>query len=127
MTEDDLALVRPDLEMPQPGALVDHRHQFIGGGAARLHDPQIQGAAQLKAVALGTPGEPQLIVLPVAGQGEGEVAVVRAVERQVLRVEDMLHDIQGVVGNVDLFGSGCIHQGFTFLLEGRDSRPANER
>ena len=48
-------------------------------------------------------------------------------ERQVLRVEDMLHDIQGVVGNVDLFGSGCIHQGFTFLLGGRDSRPANER
>ena len=58
---------------------------------------------------------------------EGQVAVVRAVERQVLRVEDVLHDIQGVVGNVDLFGSGCIHQGFTFLLRGRDSRPANER
>uniref|UniRef100_A0A0N4ZKZ3 ABC transporter ATP-binding protein n=1 Tax=Parastrongyloides trichosuri TaxID=131310 RepID=A0A0N4ZKZ3_PARTI len=121
VTEDDLALVRPDLEMAQPGALIDHRHQFIGRRAPRLGHPQVQRQAQLKAVPLGPPGEPQLIVLPVAGQGEGQIALVRAVERQVLRRQDVFDHIQRIKGQVDLFGSHSIHQAFNFFSNDGDS------
>jgi hypothetical protein len=86
------------------------RNQFIGGAAAGLGGAQIERAAQLQAVALGTPGEPQLIVLPVAGQGEGQVAVVRAVERQVFGIQDMFDYVQRIVGNVDFLWPHGVHQ-----------------
>jgi len=124
VAEDDLALVRPDLEMAQPGALIDHGDQFIGRCAARLGHAKVQRQTQLKAVALGPPGEPQFIVLPVAGQGEGQIALVRAVERQILRRQDVFDHIQRIKGQVDLFGSHSIHQAFNFFSSDSDS---NER
>ena len=52
---------------------------------------------------------------------EGEVAVVRAVERQVLRRQDVFDHIQRIKGQVDLFGSHSIHQAFNFFSSDGDS------
>ena len=119
MAEDDLAVIGPDLEMAHPGTLVDQADQLIGGGPAGLRRLQVQRTAQLQAVALGAPGEPELVILPVAGQRKGQIALVGAVERQVFGHQDVFHDLQRIVGNIDFFGPYNVHQ----ALSGRDSRP----
>ena len=123
MAEDDLAILGPYLEMAHPGPLVDQADQLIGRGTAGPGRLQVQGAAQLKAVALGPPGEPQLVILPVSGKRKGQIAFVGPVERQVFGHQHVFHDIQGIVGHIDLFGPYNVHQ----ALSGRDSRPVVRR
>jgi hypothetical protein len=109
---DDLAVLRPNLEVAEPDARRDSPEHFPGGRAQFGRQLQVHRQAQLQAVALGPPGEPQLVVLPVAGQGEGQVAVLGAVEGQVLGGQDVLDHVERI--EADVFDvvvlKGGVHQ-----------------
>ena len=79
-----LAVLRPHLEVAKPDPLVDHRKPVRRRRSARLDlaIAQVERQAKLQAIRLRPPSEPQLVILPVAGQGEGQIAVLGAVERR---------------------------------------------
>ena len=111
MAEHHLAVLRPHLEVAEPGALVDQRQQLERLAALALGRAQVERAAQLQAVALRPPGEPEFVILPVAGQGEGQVPVVGAVEGEVLGQEHVLDHVERVGGQkvAVFFGCGVVH------------------
>src|SRR6185369_9181087 len=77
------------------------RDQLMSRLALVLGDSQVHREAELQAIALRAPGEPQLVVLPVAGKAEREVAVLSTIERQVFRGQDMFDDVQGIIAQED--------------------------
>ena len=109
MTEDDLAFLRPDLEVAEPDALIDQRQKLMRLNALGLAGLEVEGQAQLQAVGLRPPGEPQLVVLPVAGQGEGEIPVLGAVEFQILSRQHVLNHVQRVETIFAVFGLARVH------------------
>src|SRR5258707_830239 len=100
VTEDHLA-VFPELEVAEPDARVHLGDEVLGGGALGGGDGEVHREAELQAVALRPPGEPEFVVLPVAGQAEGEIAILGAVEGKVLGREHMLHDIERIGAKLD--------------------------
>jgi hypothetical protein len=74
----------------------------MGVSALFLGRGQVHRQAQLQAVGFRPPGEPQFVVLPVAGQGEGEIAVFGAFEWQVFRGQDVFDHVQRIVRQHDV-------------------------
>jgi hypothetical protein len=80
VAENNLAVLGPDLEMPEPDPLIDQGYQLMQGRTLGLGGPQVDGTANLQAVALGAPCEPQFIVLPGPGDGKGQVSVANPIK-----------------------------------------------
>src|SRR6266851_4385328 len=80
----DQAVLDPEIEMPDPQLLIDHRNELLHLAAAALRDLELEGAGEMQRLDVEHPGVGDLIVGPFAGHQDGDLVVAGALERPAI-------------------------------------------
>lgn len=96
VTENDRAVVGREIEMAEPETLVDEgqeQRHFAAPFGGRF---EIERRCQLQRLRVRLPVEGDVIVAPRARDADVQLIVAGAIERPVLRADNLLDEVDGV-------------------------------